>query len=115
MLYLWFGENWDIMLLIAANGFNARNKATMKYPDLPSARRLILHCNELHVPIPGKPVRQCNYSRFAINEQHKWIVCLDLKMVCLLLGQQLGYTKYLYSFVFGIVGKESIGQNEIKW
>ena len=27
-------------------------------------------------------------------EQHGWIVCVDLKMVCFLLGQQLGYTKY---------------------
>lgn len=25
---------------------------------------------------------------------HKWIICVDLKMVCLLLGQQRGYTKY---------------------
>jgi len=28
-------------------------------------------------------------------DSHKWVVCIDLKMVCLLLGQQLGYTKYL--------------------
>lgn len=25
---------------------------------------------------------------------HKWIICVDLKMVCFLLGQQRGYTKY---------------------
>ena len=29
-----------------------------------------------------------------ISYQHKWIVCVDLKMVCFLLGQQLAYTKY---------------------
>ena len=26
--------------------------------------------------------------------KHNWIICVDLKMVCLLLGQQHGYTKY---------------------
>ena len=26
--------------------------------------------------------------------QHEWIICVDLKMVCFLLGQQSGYTKY---------------------
>jgi len=26
--------------------------------------------------------------------QHEWIMCVDLKMVCFLLGQQSGYTKY---------------------
>ena len=47
---------------VITNGFNARNKATMKYPDLPSARRPILHCIELPAPIPGKPANQCKYS-----------------------------------------------------
>ena len=28
------------------------------------------------------------------NDSHKWVVFVDLKMVCFLLGQQLGYTKY---------------------
>ena len=27
-------------------------------------------------------------------DQHKWIICVDLKMVCFLLGQQSVYTKY---------------------
>ena len=27
-------------------------------------------------------------------DQHKWIICVDLKIVCILLGQQSGYTKY---------------------
>ena len=27
-------------------------------------------------------------------DHHKWVVCVDLKMVCFLLGQQLGYTKF---------------------
>ena len=26
--------------------------------------------------------------------KHNWIICVDLKMVCFLLGQQRGYTKY---------------------
>ena len=26
--------------------------------------------------------------------EHQWIICVDLKMVCLLLGQQSGYRKY---------------------
>ena len=47
---------------VITNGFNARNRAKMKYPNLTSARLPILHCNELPVPIPGKPANQCNYS-----------------------------------------------------
>ena len=27
-------------------------------------------------------------------QEHNWIICVDLKMVCFLLGQQRGYTKY---------------------
>ena len=27
-------------------------------------------------------------------DHHKWIICVDLKMVCFLLGQQSGFTKY---------------------
>ena len=27
-------------------------------------------------------------------DKHNWIICVDLKMVCFLLGQQRGYTKY---------------------
>ena len=26
--------------------------------------------------------------------EHQWIICVDLKMICLLLGQQSGYTMY---------------------
>ena len=40
-------------------------------------------------------------------EQHKWIVCVDWKMVCFLLGQQLGYTRYSCFFVFKIAGRKS--------
>ena len=29
-------------------------------------------------------------------DQHKWFICVDLKMVNFLLGQQSGFTKYLY-------------------
>ena len=32
-------------------------------------------------------------------DQHKWIICVDLKMVCFLLGQQSGYTISLF-FVY---------------
>ena len=27
-------------------------------------------------------------------QEHNWIICVDLKMGCFLLGQQRGYTKY---------------------
>ena len=27
-------------------------------------------------------------------DKHNWVICVDLKMVCFLLGQQRGYTKY---------------------
>jgi hypothetical protein len=28
-------------------------------------------------------------------QEHQWVICVDLKMVNFLLGQQSGYTKYL--------------------
>ena len=55
-----------------------------------------------------------------IYEQHKWIVCVDLKMVCFLFGQQLGYTKYpcllcLWDSRAKIEHwKKRVGQKEIK-
>jgi hypothetical protein len=35
-------------------------------------------------------LEQINY------QEHQWVVCVDLKMVNFLLGQQSGYTKYPY-------------------
>ena len=29
------------------------------------------------------------------NVSHQWLICVDLKMVNFLFGQQCGYTKYL--------------------
>jgi len=49
-------------------------------------------------------------------DEHQWVICVDLKMVCFLLGQQSGYTNYLIFYAYGIVepklniGLEKIGQ-----
>ena len=39
---------------------------------------------------------------------HKWVVCVDIKMVNFLLGQQSGFTKFPCFSVTGIVGTEVI-------
>ena len=33
--------------------------------------------------------------------EHKWVLCVDIKMINFLLGQQGGYTKYLVSYAYG--------------
>jgi len=37
-------------------------------------------------------------------DEFKWKLCGDLKVVALLLGMQLGYTKYCFSCVSGTAG-----------
>jgi hypothetical protein len=38
---------------------------------------------------------------------HDWMICGDMKLLCMLLGQQAGYTKYHVSYVNGTVEQES--------
>jgi hypothetical protein len=40
-------------------------------------------------------------------EKYLWYVCGDLKVIALLLGLQLGYTKVCCFYVSGIVGTEN--------
>ena len=47
---------------VSTTGFNARNKASITYHDLPSARRPVLHCNEMTFPTQEIPVYGSNYS-----------------------------------------------------
>ncbi|KAI6651782.1 hypothetical protein LOD99_5029 [Oopsacas minuta] len=45
---------------------------------------------------------------------HQWVICVDLKMVNFLLGQQSGYTNTHASFVFGIAEQEmTTGEEKI--
>ena len=53
--------------------------------------------------------------------KHNWVICLDLKMVNFLLGQQSGYTKFPCFCTCGtvkweiITGKERTGRFEHDW
>ena len=37
--------------MVKTEGFNAKNKNKIVYPDLESARRPVLHCKEVPVPV----------------------------------------------------------------
>ena len=46
--------------------------------------------------------------------EHQWVICVDLKMVNFLLGQQSRCIKYPCFYVFGAVGiKHSIERGKI--
>ena len=47
---------------VSTTGFNAQNKASIAYSDLPSARRPTLHCNEMSFPTQEISVNWSNYS-----------------------------------------------------
>ena len=48
--------------------------------------------------------------------KHNWIICVDLKMVCFLLGQQRGYTKYpCFLCMLDSRAREALGGNELAY
>lgn len=67
-----------------------------------SLKAVLLHNGNQHGSIPvGHSVILCeDYDAVSLAleklnyEQHLWPICVDLKMVSILLGQQAGYTKY---------------------
>lgn len=67
-----------------------------------SLKCVLLHIGNLYSAIPiGHSVHlkeQYEHINTVLNllkyNEHKWIICVDLKMVNFLLGQQGGYTKY---------------------
>ncbi len=40
--------------------------------------------------------------------KYNWKICSDMKVVSLLLGLQLGYTKHMCFYVYGTVGKTAV-------
>ena len=67
-----------------------------------SLKCVLLHNGNLHASIPNahSTTLKENYEEITMvlekicYEQHKWAICVDLKMVNFLLGQQSGYTKF---------------------
>jgi len=53
-----------------------------------------------HVPVAHSVYFKENYNNLKLvlekikYEKHKWLICGDLKIICMLLGQQQGYTKF---------------------
>ena len=84
-------------------GFSKRNKSNIEYPDCVSALKPVPHDLENPVPVPPTTafgmkktydsmeilLKVINYS------DHNWNICGDLKVISLLLGLQLGYTKHM--------------------
>ena len=68
-----------------------------------SLKCVLLHNANIYasVPIGHSVALKESYSTVKMvlqklcNEEHKWLICVDLKMVNFLLGQQGGYVKYL--------------------
>jgi len=67
-----------------------------------SLKAVLLHNSNKYASIPIAHSVYLNESYENVQtileaieyEQHKWQVCEDLKVICMLLGQQSGYTKY---------------------
>ena len=67
-----------------------------------SLKCLLLHNGNLFASIPLAHSKTFKEKYEAVKyvldkiqyEQHQWIICVDLKMVNFLLGQQSGFTKY---------------------
>ena len=63
---------------------------------------MLLHNGNMYgsIPIAHSVIAKETYESIKVvlelssYTEHQWIIWLDLKMVCLLLGQQSGYTKY---------------------
>ena len=63
-----------------------------KYPSIPTAHAVGLQ--ETYESM--KSVLQCIQY-----DSHKWIISSDIKVVALLLGLQLGFTKYVFPLLMG--------------
>ena len=67
-----------------------------------SLKVVLLHNGKKYAPLPigysTKMKEEYNSIKVVLNKlafnEHKWVICVDLKMVNFLLGQQSGYTKY---------------------
>ena len=64
--------------------------------------RISAQCKQVCLDSLGQPTllkEEYNYIKRVLEKlnyyDHQWLVCVDLKMVNFLLGQQSGYTKYL--------------------
>jgi hypothetical protein len=67
-----------------------------------SLEAVLLHSGNNYVSLPiGHSVHLKKYENLELaltktgHTAHEWMICGDLKVLCLLLGQQAGYTKYL--------------------
>ena len=63
---------------------------------------MLLHNGNKYAPLPighsTKMKEEYESIKLVLNKlafsEHNWVICVDLKMVNFLLGQQSGYTKY---------------------
>ena len=81
-------------------GFSSKSKGNIKYPNLTLAIRPVPHSADLPPPlftslpeVGDEPVSSTS-EESSLEDEHKWMICGDLKVLSMLLGQQGGYIKY---------------------
>ena len=82
--------------------YNSENWRIFLGSSKQSLKCVLLHNRQMHgsIPIAHSVIAKETYEGTKVvlelisYTEHQWIICVDLKMACLLLGQQSGYTKY---------------------
>ena len=64
---------------IDVTGINRKNRSSLKYPDLESARRPVAHCDEIPVPVPGEltDISEEDFSSVEEYEEEELVVLDD--------------------------------------
>ena len=81
-----------------------------------SLKAVLLHNGNIKpsIPVGYSILRKETYNTMKIlldlleYPKYTWKICSDLKVVFLLLGLQLGYTKHMCFYVYGTVGKITV-------
>ena len=81
-----------------------------------SLKAMLLHNGNIKpsIPVGYSILRKETYDTIKIlldileYPKYNWKICSDLKVLSLLLGLQLGYTKHMCFYVYGIVGKTPV-------
>ena len=81
-----------------------------------SLKTVLLHNRNIKpsIPVGYSILRKVTYNTIKIlldileYFKYNWKICSDLKVLSLLLGLQLGYTKHMCFYVYGIVGKAAV-------
>jgi len=62
---------------IDVTGINRKNRSSLKYPDLESARHPVAHCDDIPVPVFGELPDISDEDSFSVSEDEEQDVVLD--------------------------------------